>query len=82
MNNIVLGVTPGPPCLDEIKSILVPRQLLLKFIDRDGTQSDAYVLERLRHKADEYERYVNAHKLLNLDVEAALALYEAFYHMT
>ena len=40
---------------------------------------------RLLHKADEYERYVIAHRLLTMDVEEAVEFYEefhGFHHMT
>ena len=54
MNNTALGVSPGPPRIDHIKSFLIPSQELLKHIDPDGTQSDDYVTAILRPKADEW----------------------------
>ena len=39
-------------------------------------------MEWLWHKADEFERYFIAHRLLTIDVEATLDLFEALYHLT
>ena len=63
INNTVLGISPGPPRIDQIKSILIPRQELPEHIDPDGTQSDEYVMVILRPMADEYELYVILHTL-------------------
>ena len=47
-SNKRMGVSPGPPRLDNFKVLLMPRQHLLKAINPDFTKITEYVLDRLK----------------------------------
>ena len=81
-NNKRLGVSPGPPSIENCKELLMPRQHLLKTIDPDGTKSVGEVIARVDPLARQYEQYViNDDYEQVLDLNDSLTVYESFHHL-
>jgi hypothetical protein len=81
-NNKRLGVTPGPPRIENCRELLMPRQHLLKTIDPDGNMPVGEVIARLDPLARQYEQCVinNDYEQV-LDLHDSLTVYESFHHL-
>jgi hypothetical protein len=81
-NNERMGLSPGPPRIDNCKELLMPRQHLLKTIDPDGTKSVDEVIAHLDPLARQYEMYVinNDYEQV-LDLNDSLTVYESFHYL-
>ena len=77
-----MGVSQGPPRIDNCKELLMPRQHILKPFDLDGTKSIGEVIAHLDPLARQYEMYViNDDYEQVLDHNDSLTVYESFHHL-
>ncbi len=82
-NNKRLGVSAGPPRIENFKEMLMLRQHLMKAIDPDCIKSIGYVLDQLTPVAKQYEQYVlNDEYEQILDFNEELDAYESFLLVT
>ena len=73
---------PGKLTIDKFRTIIIPRQHVLKKLDPDQTMSLDALRTLLEPMKDDYMALINYEHDAAMDIEQVLDTYETFHHMT